>query len=424
MSRPGTEKDGLQGDADEFVPQNPGIGQAFTMQHGSTRSRGTEQDLPVHDARQSWGGTGHPNLLRSHNARNFDGKTAPVQLLMAHINGKVMREPIPVVGYHLQPAGWVFNQQRYLFQETGPTWETWKYPAPYPHGGLYNTSGQVSLPQGPLLHPQQNPLQAKRTVAMWHPGSIWQYDAVQPRWLPPTTDFVWRQIPPQLSHHVYTEIQPTRNARQGENENGGLQQQRAQISTKPTGRVPLRSLRPNQQVRRGRKAEPHPVPGMICYLHKDIESQSLREQVKNRADYAEILGHPVVVLALCAGQPDEVVFAKVTTFGGKTAEQKFGGSDKTARRFQREYLPISHSGQEKEEGNIELQVENGRRMGARSWVNIGPKNILRIETRHLPPFRRTTKQGVEYSLTADSLKKLMEHYWKLVREDHEAKRLT
>ncbi|KAK8177175.1 hypothetical protein IWX90DRAFT_482196 [Phyllosticta citrichinensis] len=151
---------------------------------------------------------------------------------------------------------------------------------------------------------------------------------------------------------------------------------------------------------------------MICYLHKDIESQSLREQVRNGGDYAEILGHPVVVLAIPAARSDEVFFAKVTTFGGKTAAEKFGSSDKTSRRFQREYLPISHGGPAQEEG-FELQVEKGRRMGARSWVNIGPKNVLRIETRHLPPFRRTTKQGVEYALTADSLQKLMEHYWKL-----------
>ncbi|KAK7532282.1 uncharacterized protein J3D65DRAFT_670901 [Phyllosticta citribraziliensis] len=381
-------------DIDQDVPQNPSVGQAFTMQHGS--NWGPQHVLPVYDAGPGWSTTGHSNMSGLHQARTFD----------------VFREHPSTIGYP-QPSRWVFDPQRQIFQDIGSGWE-WRYPAPYPSGGLYNTSGQVSLPPVPLLQP--NHLEGLARGG-WYQDPYWP-QAV-PQWLP-SPNVVW---PPanetgypsqQARRHVYTSrVQSDGNVRPGGGaENGGLRQERTHPSTRPTARIPLGSICTNQQVRRGRKAEPHPVPGMICYLHKDIESQSLREQVRNGVDYAEILGHPVVVLAITAARSDEVFFAKVTTFGGKTAAEKFGSSDKTSRRFQREYLPISHGGPTQEEG-FELQVENGRRMGARSWVNIGPKNVLRIESRHLPPFRRTTKQGVEYSLTADSLQKLMEHYWKL-----------
>ncbi|KAK8224717.1 hypothetical protein HDK90DRAFT_514883 [Phyllosticta capitalensis] len=202
---------------------------------------------------------------------------------------------------------------------------------------------------------------------------------------------------------------PTR-MRKG-NQHGGSRQARAHN----TGLPPPWALAPvsmKQQLGSGRKAEPPPRPGMICYLHKDIDSRVLKSQVRSKKDYGEILGHPVVILQLPAS-PGETYFAKVTTFGGKSAEEKCAGcDDKTTRRFQREYFPIAH-GKNQEEGVYELQVKNGKKMGAKSWVNIGPKNILRIETRHLPPFRRTTKQGTEYELTPDSLQVLMSHFFNL-----------
>ncbi|KAK7532281.1 uncharacterized protein J3D65DRAFT_100457 [Phyllosticta citribraziliensis] len=158
---------------------------------------------------------------------------------------------------------------------------------------------------------------------------------------------------------------------------------------------------------RGRKREPYPTPGMVCYLHKDIDSHVLKRQV-SKMDYTEILGHPVVILAP-SPRSGQVVFAKITTFGGKSLDERCGQGD-AGTKLRNQYLPI-RDGDKECSGDVPvLEVKGGRRFDRQSFVNGARKNILSIEAFHLPPFRKTTSVGVEFELTRDSLKAIVEHY--------------
>ncbi|KAK8177176.1 hypothetical protein IWX90DRAFT_482197 [Phyllosticta citrichinensis] len=158
---------------------------------------------------------------------------------------------------------------------------------------------------------------------------------------------------------------------------------------------------------RGRKREPYPTPGMVCYLHKDIASHVLKKQV-SKLDYMEILGHPVVILAP-SPRSGQVVFAKITTFGGKSLDERCGQGD-AGTKLRNQYLPI-RDGDKEYSGDVPvLEVKGGRRFDRQSFVNVARKNVLSIEAFHLPPFRKKTSVGVEFEVTRDSLKAIVEHY--------------
>ncbi|KAL2686077.1 hypothetical protein IWX47DRAFT_862450 [Phyllosticta citricarpa] len=153
---------------------------------------------------------------------------------------------------------------------------------------------------------------------------------------------------------------------------------------------------------------------MVCYLHKDIDSPILKRQVSPQ-DYLEICGHPIVVLCKIP-ETDYVVFAKITTFRGKTLDERCGRGQ-VAEKYRNQYLPIRNGDKEYSEEVPVLEVKGGKKFDRQSYVNVARRTILAIEAKHLPPFRKTKSTGVEFELTQSSMSAIVAHYHDMIEKE-------
>ncbi|KAK7633496.1 hypothetical protein BKA81DRAFT_433145 [Phyllosticta paracitricarpa] len=166
----------------------------------------------------------------------------------------------------------------------------------------------------------------------------------------------------------------------------------------------------------GRRPETQLVPGKICYLHKGISSDALHEQV-DAWDYDHVLGHPVVILPFPAKRPGCKVVAKLTTFGGRSIDERYCSPGQ--EHLKPRYLPISHGKQENYGHGRVLHLENGNQLLAQTWVNAHPRDLLEIETVNLPAFQM---RGAECQLTKASVDLLERYCRKLLEGLHEDER--
>ncbi|KAK8237325.1 hypothetical protein IWZ00DRAFT_493171 [Phyllosticta capitalensis] len=164
-----------------------------------------------------------------------------------------------------------------------------------------------------------------------------------------------------------------------------------------------------------------PTSGRICYLHKNIRSPVLQKQV-GTDDYRRILGHPIIILGP-SPRAGDFVFAIITTFGGRTLEEKFNHTGRFAA-LKKGYLAIRHDNENNNNNNNReeststpiLELQNRRRLRTQSYVQVSRKGILSVEAENIRPFRNS---GVEVELTEGSMRDLLAYHEMLVETDDE-----